>query len=364
MGGAPAEAGDTATDYAYSPHWVSRAIRRIPIANPLLASIIGFGTIPNLVFVLYVLSNGHQVTTWFLIAQAFTVIALNVGPAVIWYYDAVVLPTFVEKLTELLADADRAYVLGGTYDELFSTKWVLGSIPITGLFVAAFLNTQGELAAAGVFDVGGPFYWALFGFVTWAGILGGIGFSGVAVTLLFIHRVADEELTIDPLHPDGLGGLGQVGYYAIRTTMAFSVASLFLPLAIQIAVIADYAVVVYTIVGLYTLFIALSFVYPTYRVHLRARELRERILDDLRHEYAAAKARLPPHDEVDGETTEDELLLELEVSRIRQEYEDYATVRLYPLQIDILLQLLGSVLLPIVFLVLEIYAQRLILATF
>lgn len=349
------------TPYTHDPHWVSRTIRSdhplVP-ASPLLSAVLLFGTVPNVTFLLYVAFNGHRVSRWFLVAQAFTVLWLNVGPYLIWYYDQRIMPTFSRKLGRLLDDEERAVALGDHYDTMFSDWWWLCSVPLSGLMLAAFVRTQGSLAAAGVFDIGGPFYWLLLALVAWTGFVGGVGFSGVAVTLLYIRDVANEDLTIDPLHPDQLGGLSIVGYYAIRTTLMFSTGSLFLPLALQIALISEYTTLMYTIIVVYSVFIALSFVYPTYRIHLRARQLRDGILDDLRREYAAAKETVPGPGDRHEETSREELLLELQARRIRQEYEDYETVRLYPLQVDILVQLVGSIILPFLFLVLEMYAQQ------
>jgi hypothetical protein len=51
----------------------------------------------------------------------------------------------------------------------------------------------------------------------------------------------------------------------------------------------------------------------------------------------------------------DDVNRRLEMQRLRNKYDDYATVRLYPMQTQILARLAGSVLLPLVFLLLEFY---------
>lgn len=57
-------------------------------------------------------------------------------------------------------------------------------------------------------------------------------------------------MEIDPLHPDGLGGLSSVGYVAIRTTLLFSAGSLFIPILFRLAPESDLSVVSFGIVGI------------------------------------------------------------------------------------------------------------------
>jgi len=49
------------------------------------------------------------------------------------------------------------------------------------------------------------------------------------------------------------------------------------------------------------------------------------------------------------------LRIYLELYRIRTKYEDYSNVKLYPFEIDIIAKLVGSILLPFVFIVIQYY---------
>ncbi|MFB6172589.1 MAG: hypothetical protein ABEJ23_08645 [Haloarculaceae archaeon] len=354
--------GSEAASFDHARHWISALVESpptLPDGRPLLASVLLFGTVPNLVFVLYVALRGDELTGRFLFAISLTVVALNVGPYLVWYYDEHVLPQFFAKATELLP-ASRLDELATTYDRFFARRyWVLG-LALAAAFGYTFIRSTEFLVRTGVFEPGGPFSYLLFALVVWAGFLGGVGFHGVLTTLRLVSEVASEDLSIDPLHPDKLGGLSVVGYYAIRTTVIFSAGSLFIPLAYQFIALSRYGYLIYVLVGFYAFFLLLSFVVPTVQVNRRANELRSAVLDDLRAEYQTVEQKLSRNGEVGAGADErvDELILELQAQRVRNEYEDYEQVQLYPMEIQILTRLVGSVLLPLAFLVLEVWLNH------
>lgn len=197
-------------------------------------------------------------------------------------------------------------------------------------------------------------YWLLFA---------GLRSHGGLVTVLVIRAFAERvTLDVDPLHPDGLGGLSTVGTVAIRMTLIISLGSLALPLSFQIANQIQYETVVYIGVALFVLLVALNFLYLTYKVNRRAQKLREQMLDAHRERIRKLEDRLAllaeegaeslPDDEL-AET--DDELLELEIRRARREFEDYQSVQLYPLSIGIITRLISSILLPILFILFELF---------
>jgi len=359
-------------------HWVSRVIETewpIRITPPALASVVWFGTIPNVFFALTVLGRRGQLPGEFVVAIAFAILWLNVGPWLIWYYDRRVMPEFFAALPAILERPGRVEELASRYDRLFSTLSVVPIVLWNGLLVALFFRSQSFLAAEGLFEVGGPLYVLYLVSVVWLGTFTGIGFAGVLTTLLAIRAVATERLAIDPMHPDGLAGLSVFGSYAIRTTLTFSSGALLLPLAFLFVRAEGYEGLIYPIVVLYMLAIAFSFVYPTYRINRRAKRIRGEIVDSLRGEYRAATERLEsaggfpdrvaaegdgrgderPSASADGRFGSVELVGQLELQRLREEYRNYTDVRLYPFQVGVMLKLVSSVLLPLVFLGLEWY---------
>ena len=343
-------------------HWISAVVesnRLLPVRNPVLASVLKFGTVPDVVFGAFVLLRGDELTGRFLSAIALTVVVLNVAPFLIWYYDERVLPEFLERATELLP-RERLAELAERYDAFFADRYRPMTAVLVVMMAYAFVRSTDFLVRVGVFDAGGPFHYLIFALIVWVGVLAGVGFHGVVTTLLLIWELSSMDLSIDPLHPDKLGGLSVVGYYSIRTTVTFSFGSLFIPLAYQFIALSRYAYLIYVIVGFYTLFLLLSFVVPTVKVNRRANELRESVLEGLRAEYRQVEQRLSRNGQVESESDArlDELVLEMQAQRIRNEYEDYKQVRLYPMEIQILARLVGSVLLPLALLMLEISLTR------
>jgi hypothetical protein len=145
-------------------------------------------------------------------------------------------------------------------------------------------------------------------------------------------------------------------------TVITSLGSLALPLSFQIANHVAYEEVVYIGVALFVLLVALNFVYPTYKVNRRAQELREEMLDVHRERIRKLENRLAlratengadlPDDDL--ARTDDELL-ELEIRRARREFDDYQNVQLYPLSIGIVTRLASSILLPVFFILFELF---------
>lgn len=366
---------DGPTAYNHASHWVSRIIDAewpFKISNPVLASVIWFGALPNSTFIIYSYARGGQMPSYVLLAISFGILWLNVGPALIWYYDERVLPNFFRQLSTLLSDDVRVKELNKKYDNIFSNwYWVL-SLFTTGILVLLFVRYQAQVIEIGMADSGGIFFYWLLVMGLWLGVLVGVGFTGVVTTLLVIYELASEPLNISPLHPDGLGGLSIVGYYAIRTTITFSSGSILLPLLFIFIRQGSSNSIIYFTVFCYMSAIALSFLYPTFKINRQARRMRNENLEELRQKYEQAKREMNSTDDPVAESTYipepdaahsqpdktdesglGELVSQLELQRIRQDYEDYKNVNLYPFKIDIMFRLFSSVLLPVLFLVVD-----------
>lgn len=382
-----------ATEYNNATHWVSKIIdleRPTRIQNPILSSILYFGTIPNIgfsfLFLVYILDPGvwsflpsmlqpNNMTLDFLIALFFAVIWLNLGPFLIWYYDERVMPIFFKDLTDLVQNQDNIDEISNDYASLFSDQYWIPTVIWTLLLVGLFFNTQSFLVNQGLFEVGDFYYFGYLMGVVWLGIMTGIGFMGVLTTILVIRKISQEDLEINPYNPDGLGGLGIFGYYAIRTTLTFSTGSLLLPLAFIFIRAGASDVIPYIIFVLYLSTIIFSFVYPTYKINRQAQRIRAKKLDSLRQDYETAKQQMEQVGRITNQLGEGrsgekiktevkderelpsvtELVGQLEIQRIRTEYDDYKNVRLYPFQVDILIKLFSSILLPILFVFIDHY---------
>lgn len=189
------------------------------------------------------------------------------------------------------------------------------------------------------------------------GVLGGPGFSGPLTTVLLIREAASVDFEIQPLHPDRLGGLSTVGFISIRTTLLYSSGSLFLPLLFELSTGSVRQGVIYSFGLIYILSIVVSFVYTTTVINRKAAEVQRDVLEQLRTEYSRLGTEIDT--ESDGSLTE--VNRRLQQQQVRSGYDDDNNVRLYPFEVDTLVQLAGSELLPVALLVLELYVDSAII---
>jgi len=169
-------------------------------------------------------------------------------------------------------------------------------------------------------------------------------------TVLCIREVGDLNFTIDPLHPDGLGGLSAVGYFAISSTTLFSIGSLGLPFAFDIASSGGSTFVLYFLVIVYIGMVVLSFVYPTLYINHRAKEIRRKTLEDKRDQIRSLHEKI-----MSAEDGTDVGLIETKLATSRNEYDEYDNVNLYPMSPSILSKLISSIMLPLFFLLIKTY---------
>lgn len=340
--------------------WVSRWVRRTRrwLDDPFLASAIVFGTVPAMLLVVYAVRRSAYLTPGFSFSLLSVGTVLFLGPYLVWYYDTRLLPGFARRFEDAVVDGAALDAIVERHRQFLSERWWIASglaaIPIPVLMFGA----PGFLRARGLFGPTDPLFWTVMGVLLWLSLFVGMGFLVVLVTILLVRSASSLDLRIDPLHPDGLGGTGAVGYLAIRTTVLFSLGALLLPLTLEYASAAGLGAtaLVYAMDAAYAIAIAASFLYPTVVVYRRAERVRERELDQLRRRYTAEKRRaLDPDIGLLPGTTG--AAVELKLQRLRNEYEDYRQVSLYPMKTDIIVRLVGSVLLPLVFLVLDMYLR-------
>lgn len=367
--------------------WLSRLVnrgRRIT-GSPFLAGLMVGGWIP--VVATLVAVDPGEASRLFLVGQWLACLMVVVGPFDVWYFDERLLPGFFKEVDEVLtpSDDETSRSLARKYDTYYATYWWVNvgvwAVLVLGVFVVSqpYLLEQGittpvERAASLCF------------FLYWLTIVG-LRSHAAIVTVLAIRAFAENAtLDIDPLHPDGLGGLSAVGDLAIQVTLIISLGSFALPLSFQLASEVAFGGFVYAGVGLFVLLIALNFLYPTYKMNRRAQSIRERLLEQNRRRIRRLEAELAvPADvsersgsagQVDGtdavsERSEGEPaasaeklgpdsvrkneLVQLEIQRARREFRDHQNVQLYPLSVGIITRLVSSILLPICFILFEFF---------
>lgn len=343
-------------------HWVSEQCNRGVLGfdpGPLLTGVLKFGLVWDLVWLAVVVTRWEQMSLPFLASWTLVLAWVNVAPYLIWSYDEVVMPEFFDRFFEITAEPEEFADLAETYSQFYGRPHVVAAVfwAVAIVLVAwAGVPILHEQGMAGLMPV-------VYAYAVYIGIvLAGPGFMGPITTIRFIRDVARLELDIQPLHPDQLGGLSNVGYYSIRTTLLFSSGSLFLPLAFRLSAGTSRRSAILFFTFIYILTIAATFLYPTVKINRTAADLRDDILDDLRQEHSQLQREIgESNGRGIGESNGDELsdvCHRLELQRLRTKYDDYNDVRLYPLQVDIILQLAGSILLPLFFLFVETYVKQ------
>lgn len=332
--------------------WVTSIVNRGRnfVDYPVVAAFFTLGWIP-LIASLIVLFFGSP-TRFFIIAQILTASIVVFGPYQAYKYDQEVLPNFFKDVTEIIAKEDHNQIeqIRDRSLRLFRDEHTPFVIFWTFMVMSVLLLNSSYFADQGIVP-NSPLYWIYLIFLIHFGLLSGLGLFSVIVTAYSIRAVSSLHLQIEPLHPDGLGGLSIIGEFAIWTTILISNGALAIPLSLSMITSYTGGIVVYSGIGVYILLIALSFVYPTAKVNRHAQKLREKHLENYRSKIRSLEHELsqPENDKI----TNQDLALQMEIDRVRKEFRDYQNVRLYPLSIGIFSRLVSSVLLPLILIFFE-----------
>ncbi len=322
--------------------------------GPIISTFLTLNLIPLGLNLLFFYSIQFQASRDFLISQALITVMILIGPYAIHYYDQTVFPHFLSEIRSIVSDERHLSDIASKYQTFFRRKyWVISTtwaILLVSVVIANFNYFQ-QYGVDAYLNISFGIYLA---FVVWVGVITGIGFHMIVTTIRCIRDIGDLELEIDPLHPDQLGGLSNIGILAIRTTMLNSIGALGLPIAFTFASAGNYESMVYLVVVIYTLFVLFAFLYPTIYVNRKAESVREEELQKRREKIHDIR------DNAIGEfrTNDPEAVSiehQLQIRLIRDELREYQNVRLYPFTVSILTRLVSSVLLPVVFMILETY---------
>lgn len=339
--------------YNRDTHWISEQVEQglLGIFHPALVSVLKFSMPWNVLALIYTVLYWDSISFSFIYASVLGLLWVNIAPYLIWYYDEQVLPSFFAHLFEIIPDSGERKRLAEKYNRFFAEPRPLVSLFWAVALAAIVFASEPALKAQGMTGSGSVFLWTTYAYAIYIGSVLGHGFVGPITTIFLIRDITQYELEIDPLHPDNLGGLSTVGYVSIRTTLLFSSGSLFLPLLFYFSSAGGVTTIIFGITGIYILTIFISFIYPTVIVHHRAQEYRNSVLEDLRQQYLKIENEINSYDRDEIA----ELNKRLELQRVQRNYDNYNSVSLYPLQLSILTRLLGSVILPIIFILIEVY---------
>jgi hypothetical protein len=340
--------------------WVTRWIERLADragARPAVVGLVGFGAVPVGISAAFFALAGAASTPAFVVAHTLATLVAVVGTPAIRYWERAVFARFVERTESIVDDREAFGEIAERYGRLFRRRYWTTTAVWTALVVGVVALNVEFFRTLGVSGYADPAFWAYVAFGVWFGLITGIGFHGAFVTVGCIRTVGRLEFEIEPLHPDGVGGLRSIGSFAIWTTMLISLGSLTLPLAFLMAAAGGFTPLVYVAIAAYTATIVVSFVYPTAYVYRKAQRIRAEELERRRERIRALQRETEtlPEGEAGNQQRElREATKRLEIQRLRDEFDEYRSVSLYPLSGAILLRLFSSVLLPLGFLLLRL----------
>ena len=338
--------------------WLSKIVEwgRQYTNSALFSGLLTAGWIP--VVATAVAVNPSETDQIFLIGQLLACLMVIIGPFDVWYFDQKLLPGFFQHADDTLVSADDTTLadLSKKYDRYYARFWWVNVAVWVVLVLGVFVVSQSYFEAQGIQTITEKAAYLVF-FVYWL-IIAGLRTHAALITVLSIRAFAEKaSLNIDPLHPDGLGGLSSVGEFAIQVTLIYSLGSFALPLSFELASEVNFGLFVYIGVFLFILNIVLLFAYPTYKMNRRAQEIRERVLEENKQRIRELEAKLELPKEDDDASIREHQLLQMEIRRARQEFRDNQNVQLYPLSISIITRLVSSVILPILFIIFDIYIR-------
>lgn len=344
-----------AVDYDRRDIWVTRIIDRVADRfgiDPVLANVLTLGGVPVVLTVWYFSLIGDGGGLYYQIFHGLFAVMVSAVGYLVWYYDQRVLPRFFRSVDELVVDADEFEAIIDRYNRFFARKYPQTLLVWVPLFPAAFYT---NLATLQRFGMGGPGELSFYVFLVSAlyfGLVTGIGIHVILTTLLCVGTISQVDLGIDPLHPDGLGGMSAIGDLSLWTMGLASVASLGMPFTLRLATTGPRSVFIYTAIAIYFVLLVGIFVYPVVRSSRKAEATRARKLNELRAELNELESELESGGP-QSKAPEQVRNLELRHQRLRNQYERYSSVPLYPVSVGVALRFAGSVVLPILFILLE-----------
>ncbi len=328
------------------------------IKNTFLSSIFKVNLIPNILIGIFFYLRFQYFTPSFIITYLSFFGWLNIGTALVKYYDQTILPRFFLKVKDLIPDESNLKNLIYKYDNRFKSYFWIPALPWCILLTITLFLTKDNMIRGGIFGFEDIWFWIFYAIFIWECIIAATGIWGVLIMIQALREVSNRELNIDPFHPDKVGGLSSIGNYAIATTVIFSTGALWLPLAFELAYGQDLLnFFVFTVVLTWMVFTFLAFVYPTVHIHNKAVIIQKKILDRLRKEYSSFKKKILINNFDDpGKIS----LYYYQLELLRNEYYDYQNVKLYPFEIKIITKLISSVLLPLLVWLVQSYLPTLI----
>jgi hypothetical protein len=209
----------------------------------------------------------------------------------------------------------------------------------------------------GVYIVNNYFYNASFGLHIWLTIViislllfAGIGLWNSFGALFYVANILKDDLRIDPMHPDGFGGLEPIGDFIIKATLIISTGSLIIPFALIAAsegvIGGEFRFITLILTGLYIFIVLLSFIVPLLKLNNVAKRYKYSIIKEAVGKYDVLLKEL-----LDNPTSENQAKIELYHGTYLVEIKK---MKIWPFTGLTLIQVFGAIALPAATLILQI----------
>lgn len=338
-------------DYHFLTRIEEKLINRSPV-GAAATIILTVGMIPAALVLIFYYFVQENASSQFILFQGLATLVGIIGPYFLYRYEIVVFPKFIDLAKDVTPHNDNKEIksIYKRYKSFYSKKYYYVVLPWMIILVATVYINVSYFNRLGVSSFTDPIFVPYLLGVVSMGFITGLGLHMILTTILCIREVGDLNFTIDPLHPDGLGGLSAIGYFAISSTTLFSIGSLGLPLIFDVAGETTLAVLIYFVVFVYIGTVLLSFIYPTLYINRRAKEIRREVLESKRERIYNL------HQDILNASSDTNMnRMKTKLDTLRDEYDEYDQINLYPMSPSIFSKLLSSIMLPLFFLLLESY---------
>ena len=209
----------------------------------------------------------------------------------------------------------------------------------------------------GIYVINNYFYQASLGLHIWLTLFvvvlllfAGLGLWNAFNSLRYITDILKDGLNINPLHPDGFGGLEPIGDFIIKITLIISSGSLILPfsiMAVSNGIIGEeFRFITFILAGSYIFLVLFSFIIPLLKLSKIAKK----------EKYNIVKKSIRKYDEMlkellDHPSTENQVKVETYHATYLSEIKQ---MKIWPFTGLTLIQVSGAIALPATTLLLQI----------
>jgi len=180
------------------------------------------------------------------------------------------------------------------------------------------------------------------------GLLTSIGFWGIFTTMKAVHETSNAFEKIKPFYKDRLRGLAPFSNFAINTTLLFATGTLFIPMFVDFASgTYNFIFVLYLLLAIFISAIILSYFIPIYFVFTSAKKIKGLELEKIGRKYELLMKR----DKLD-------LINQIRILNLRNWYNDYKNLKLYPVEIDKIFKLASTILIAVIISALKLWLFR------